>query len=225
VCGRFTQAQIAELDREIFKLLSVPPLPPRYNIAPTQDAAAIRESAKTGRRVLGPLRWGLIPHWAKDPGIGNRMINARAETVGEKPAFETAFRHRRCLIPSDGFYEWKKTGGRKQPFYVGMQDRSMFSFAGLWERWSDEGHDPIETFTIITTKPNDIVQSIHDRMPVILPESRYDQWLDPQNQNTEALKGFLVPFPAEGMSAYPVSAYVNSPRNEGPECVRPLNPR
>ena len=222
MCGRFTQAQIAELDREIFKLLSVPALPPRYNIAPTQDAAAVRESAKTSRRALGPLRWGLIPYWAKDPAIGNRMINARAETVDRKPAFEAAFKHRRCLIPSDGFYEWQKTGRSKQPFYIGMHGGGMFAFAGLWERWSDEGHDPIETFTIITTKPNEVVEPIHDRMPVILPQSRYDEWLDPGNQNTKALKELLLPFPAEGMSAFPVTTYVNSPRNEGPECVRPL---
>ncbi len=224
MCGRFTQAQIAELDREIFKLLTVPALPARYNIAPTQEAAAVRESARSGRRVLAPLRWGLIPHWAKDPTIGNRMINARAESVAKKPAFEGAFKHRRCLIPSDGFYEWKKTGGRKQPHYIGRQDGGLFAFAGLWERWSDEGHDPIETFTIITTTPNEIVEPIHNRMPVILPAKHYDEWLDPANQHVDALRALLAPFPAEEMSAYPVSTYVNSPRNEGPECVKPLEP-
>jgi putative SOS response-associated peptidase YedK len=224
VCGRFSQAQIAELDREIFRLLSLPPLPVRYNVAPTQDAAAVRESAKTGRRILGGLRWGLIPSWAKDPAIGSRMINARAETVATKPSFEAAFRHRRCLIPADGFYEWKKAGSRKQPYYIGRGDGEVFAFAGLWERWSDEGHEPIETFAIITTRPNEILEPIHDRMPVILPVEHYDEWLDPDNRNTETLRALLEPFPAAEMSARPVTTYVNSPHNEGPECVHPLDP-
>ncbi|MGD8725986.1 MAG: SOS response-associated peptidase, partial [Gemmatimonadales bacterium] len=166
--------------------------------------------------------WGLIPSWAKDPTIGNRMINARAETVATKPAFEGAFKHRRCLIPADGFYEWQKTGSRKQPYYIGRRDGSVFAFAGLWERWADEGHDPIETFTIITTTPNDLLAPIHDRMPVILPTDRYDEWLDPANTETEALQSLLGPAPAADLTATPVSTYVNSPHNEGPECVRPL---
>lgn len=223
MCGRFTQAQIAELDREVFKLLSVPPLPPRYNIAPSQDAAAVRESAKTGKRLLGPLRWGLIPYWAKDPSIGNRMINARAESLAEKPAFKAAFQHRRCLIPADGFYEWQRTGSRKRPHLIRRANGGIFAFAGLWERWSDAAHEPIETFTIITTRPNTLLEPIHDRMPVILPEASYDAWLDPGNQDVDTLRTLLQPYPASEMEAYPVSTYVNSPHNEGPECVRKID--
>lgn len=224
MCGRFTQAQIAELDREVFKLLSVPPLPARYNIAPSQDAAAVRESAKTGKRSVDLLRWGLIPYWAKDPSIGNRLINARGETLADKPAFKAAFAHRRCLIPADGFYEWQKAGRGKQPHYIRRADGGMFAFAGLWERWSDEASRPIQTFTIITTQPNTLLEPIHNRMPVILPEARYDQWLDPGNHDIDALQALLEPFPASAMDAYPVSTYVNSPHNEGPECVRPVEP-
>ena len=222
MCGRFSQVQIAELDREVFKLLSVPPLEPRYNLAPTQDAAVIRESAKSGQRVLRLLRWGLIPYWAKDPTIGNRMINARSETLLEKPAFESAFRHRRCLVPADGFYEWQKTGGKKQPYYLRMEDGHIFAFAALWERWQDEGHRPIETFTVITTEPNTLVEPIHNRMPVILARDRYDEWLNPHNNDTAELSDLLTPYPAVAMTAYPVSTFVNSPQNEGAECVSPI---
>jgi putative SOS response-associated peptidase YedK len=224
MCGRFSQAQIAELDREVFKLLQVPQLEPRYNLAPTQDAAVIRESVKTGQRVLGSLRWGLIPYWAKDPAIGNRLINARSETLLEKPAFESAFRYRRCLVPADGFYEWQKIGGTKQPYYLRMEDGHVFAFAALWERWQDEGHRPIETFTLITTEPNTLVEPIHNRMPVILARGRYDEWLDPCNNDMAGLSDLLTPYPAAGMTAYPVSTFVNSPRNEGPACVEPLEP-
>jgi len=222
MCGRFTQAQIAELDREVFKLLSVPPLPARYNIAPSQDAAAVREGAKTGNRSIEPLRWGLVPYWAKDPTIGNRLINARGETLTEKPAFKAPFRHRRCLIPADGFYEWQKTGSRKQPHFIRRADGGIFALAGLWERWSDTVHEPIQTFTIITTQPNALLEPIHNRMPVILPEARYDEWLDPDNHDLASLQALLQPYPASEMDAYPVSTYVNTPHNEGPECVRPL---
>ena len=222
MCGRFTQAQIAELDREVFKLLSLPPVPTRYNIAPSQNAAAVRENPKTGNRNIGPLRWGLIPYWAKDPSIGNRLINARGETLTEKPAFKAAFQHRRCLIPADGFYEWQKIGKRKQPHYIRKADGGVFAFAGLWERWSDQSHEPIETFTIITTQPNTLLAPIHNRMPVILPEARYDEWLDPANHDLDSLQVLLEPYPASEMDAYPVSTFVNSPHNEGPECVRPV---
>jgi putative SOS response-associated peptidase YedK len=223
MCGRFSQAQIAELDREVFKLLQVPQLEPRYNLAPTQDAAVVRESATTGQRHLGPLRWGLIPYWAKDPTIGNRMINARSETLSTKPAFESAFKYRRCVVPSDGFYEWQKTGGRKQPYYLQLEHGRMFGFAALWERWQDEGHRPIETFTIITTTPNALVEPIHNRMPVILRPARYDEWLDPHNDNVSALADLLAPYPADEMVAHPVSTFVNSPHNEGPECIEAVD--
>ncbi len=217
MCGRFTQAQIAELDREVFKLLEVPHLEPRYNVAPTQDVAVVRELE--GARSLSLIRWGLIPHWAKDPTIGNRMINARAETVPEKPAFRDAFRLRRCLVPADGFYEWARTPRGKQPHYLRMTDGRPFAMAGLWDRWhAPDG--PIESCTIITTGPNDLVRPLHDRMPVILAPEDYEQWLDPEG-NTAELAALLRPYPAGAMRAYPVSRFVNDPKHEGPACIAP----
>lgn len=222
MCGRFTQAQIAELDREIFRLLEMPALPPRYNVAPSQDAAVVREV--DGSRSIDLLRWGLIPFWSKDPTIGNRMINARAESVAEKPGFKNAFQGRRCVIPVDGFYEWKKEGTGKQPYYIRSAKRTVLGLAGLWERWQDDAHDPIETFTIITTSPNATIKPIHNRMPVILHPGDYDRWLDPEHRDLTGLREMLAPSPAGEIEAYPVSRYVNSPANEGPECVRPIEP-
>jgi len=221
VCGRFSQAQIAELDRELFRLLRMPDIAPRYNVAPTQDAAVVRQTAGAGERSLDFLRWGLIPHWAKDVTIGNRMINARAETVDRKPAFELPFRRQRCLVPVDGFYEWKKLGRIKQPYFIRMHDGRPFALAGLWDRWSDAGHEPIESFTVLTTNPNALVEPIHNRMPVIMPSAHYDTWLDPDVSDVARLGALLRPFPTDTMTVYPVSRYVNSPANEGPECVLP----
>ena len=222
MCGRFSQAQIAELDREIFKVLSAPAFEPRYNLAPTDDAAVVRASGSGGRE-LAPLRWGLIPSWAKDPAIGNRMINARAETLAEKPAFRDAYRMRRCLVPADGFYEWQKLPSGKQPYYVRVDGGGIFAFAGLWERWWDRATgNERETFTIITTEPNELLAPIHNRMPVIVGPYDYDRWLDPENESTADLADLLAPFPPERMSAYPVSRYVNKPGNEGHECVEPI---
>ncbi|UCF39568.1 MAG: SOS response-associated peptidase [Gemmatimonadota bacterium] len=221
MCGRFSQSQIAELDREIFKLLSVPTLPPRYNVAPTQEVAVVRQGGDDAERSVGLLRWGLIPHWAKDPGIGNRMINARAESVADKPAFRNSFRERRCLVPADGFYEWAKTKHGKQPYYVRVLGGRMFAFAGLWDTWRDSTGNTLDTFTIITTEPNDLLRQVHNRMPVILRPDDYDRWLAPPGGDPAGLSGLLKPYPAEQMSYYPVSRYVNSPNNEGPECIRP----
>lgn len=222
MCGRFSQAQIAALDREIFKLLSAPAFEPRYNLAPTDDAAVVRASRSRGRELV-PLRWGLIPSWAKDPAIGNRMINARAETLAEKPAFRDAYRMRRCLVPADGFYEWQKVPSGKQPYYVRVDGGRIFAFAGLWERWRDRATgDERETFTIITTEPNELLAPIHNRMPVIVGPDDYDRWLDPENEGASDLADILAPFPPERMSAYPVSRYVSKPGNEGPECVEPI---
>jgi putative SOS response-associated peptidase YedK len=220
MCGRFTQAQIAELDREVFKLLEMPALEPRYNIAPTQDVAVIRQR-RSGERVMHFLRWGLIPAWAREPAIGNRMINARAETLHSKPAFEKPFRRQRCLVPADGFYEWKKTEEGKQPFYIRRRDERPFAFAGLWDRWHDAAHGDVDSFAIITTSPNALLAPIHDRMPVILRSDKYDEWLDGTNRDVERLGTLLGPYPEEEMTAYPVSRYVNKPSNEGPECVTP----
>ena len=223
MCGRFSQAQIAELDREIANLLEAPPLEPRFNVAPTQDAAVVRERPAGGGRVVQLLRWGLIPRWAKDPAIGNRMINARSETVAEKPAFKTPFLRQRCLVPADGFYEWQQTGGAKQPYYIRREDRRPLLLAGLWDRWDGDPEGPVDSFTILTTEPNEVVAPIHNRMPVILPPERYDAWLDPAHRDLAALRALLRPFAAGEMTAYPVSRYVNSPRNEGPECVSPVD--
>jgi putative SOS response-associated peptidase YedK len=232
MCGRFTQAQIAELDREVFKLLEIPRLEPRYNVAPTQDVAVVREGGRgeerrgergSRGRTLAFIKWGLVPHWTDDPTIGNRLINARAETADQKPAFRDAFRERRCLVPADGFYEWQRTSHGKQPYYVRLADGGVLAFAGLWDRWVSPDGEPLESFTILTTKPNDVVAPIHDRMPVILPPDGYDRWLDPAAVRRRDLEELLQPYPADAMTAYPVSRYVNSPRNEGPQCVEPLD--
>ena len=222
MCGRFSQAQIAELDREVFRLLELPALEPRYNIAPTQEVAVVRER-RNGERVLQLLRWGLIPSWAKDPAIGNRMINARAETLAAKPAFKRPFARQRCIVPADGFYEWKRTEGTKQAYYIRREDGGSMAFAGLWDRWRSDSDATVDSFTIVTTTPNDLVASIHNRMPAILLPDGYDMWLDPENHDVHDLSSLLGPYPAEDMRAYPVSRFVNNPRNEGPECVSPAN--
>jgi putative SOS response-associated peptidase YedK len=222
MCGRFSQAQIAELDREVFRLLEMPALEPRYNIAPTQNVAVVRER-RNGERVLQLLRWGLIPSWAKDPAIGNRMINARAETLAAKPAFKRPFARQRCIVPADGFYEWKRTDGAKQPYYIRREDGGPLAFAGLWDRWRSDGDATVDSFTIVTTTPNDLVAPIHNRMPAILLPDGYDMWLDPEGRDVDDLSSLLGPYPAEDMTAYPVSRFVNNPRNEGPECVSPAS--
>jgi putative SOS response-associated peptidase YedK len=165
------------------------------------------------------VRWGLIPSWAKDEKMGARMINARGETVAEKPSFRSAVKTRRCLIPADGFYEWVRTGEGKQPHFIHFADARPFAFAGLWERWTKGGGEPLDTCTIITTSPNELIEDLHDRMPVILPADRYTEWLEPSPLNPDRLQELLVPHPAEGMEAYPVSTFVNKPANDGPECI------
>ena len=197
---------------------------PRFNVAPTQPIAVVRISpdSPSPTRELSPLRWGLVPSWAKDPSIGNRMINARSETVAEKPAFRTAFRRRRCLIPADGFFEWQRQGKAKQPFFIQMKDERPFAMAGLWETWEGPDHSAIESCTILTTQPNELMKPIHDRMPVILPAHAYDEWLDPEQTDPAALQKLLVSCDARQMKTHPVSTYVNRPTNEGPECVAPI---
>ena len=191
----------------------------RYNIAPSQTVLAVRMGPDKGERLIVPVRWGLIPFWADDPGIGDRMINARSESITEKPAFRHAFKSRRCLIPADGFYEWKKEKGGKQPYYIRMCDERLFVFAGLWDRW-EKGDQPIESCTILTTSPNELVQPIHDRMPVILAQAEHDMWLDPDYPDSEGLLSILRPYPAEEMEAHPVSRRVNNPKNDDEGCVR-----
>lgn len=222
MCGRFTLITPAEALAEQFQLFEIPSLAPRYNIAPTQPVAAVRRVPGDGQRELVLLRWGLVPFWAKDPGIGARMINARSETVAEKPAFRAAFRRRRCLVPADGFYEWRRLERGKQPFYVRLRDERPFAFAGLWERWEGPDETAIDSCTLLTTEPNDLIRPVHSRMPVILSPKDYDLWLDPGVQKVELLQPLLRPYPSEGMLAYPISTWVNKPKNDSPRCIEPL---
>jgi len=206
---------------ELFELEAEPHLEPRYNIAPTQPVAAIRVAAGTGDRELVFLRWGLIPSWAKDTKIGYKMINAKSETVAQKPAFRAAFRHRRCLIPADGFYEWKKGTGTKQPYLVRMKDNLPFAFAGLWERWESQNGEIIESCTILTVDANDLVSEIHDRMPVILHPKDHRIWLDAALRDPEKLLKLLNAYPADEMTALPVNPLVNKPSEDSPKCIEP----
>jgi putative SOS response-associated peptidase YedK len=198
MCGRFALIVDASVLADVFDVDPPRELEPRFNIAPT------------------------VPSWAKDEKIGSRMINARGETVAEKPSFRSAVKSRRCLVPADGFYEWVRTAEGKQPHFIHFSDGRPFAFAGLWERWHKGESEPLDTCTIITTTPNDLIADLHDRMPVILPPARFSEWLEPSPMPPERLQGILVPHPAEGMEAYPVSTYVNKPVNDGPECVARL---
>jgi putative SOS response-associated peptidase YedK len=218
MCGRYTlKTPVSEL-AERFEIEDSPSsITPSYNIAPTQQVATVL--AENGKRKLEMLHWGLIPSWAKDPEVGNRMINARAETVAEKPSYRKAFQERRCLILADGFYEWQKTDNGKQPFYIRMQDESPFAFAGLWESWRN-GRE-IRSCTIITTAPNELAAPIHNRMPVILDPEDYEMWLDPDFDERDPLTSLLKPYPADVMEAYPVSRRVNKPSNNEPGVIEP----
>lgn len=225
MCGRYTLSTPGEVIAELFDLPEAPAVEPRYNVAPTQEVAAVRVDEAGAPRRFVRLRWGLVPHWADDPAIGNRMINARAETAAEKPAFRTAFRRCRCLILADGFYEWQKvTGGPKQPWYYRLKSGEPFAFAGLWARWQPKGGDdgePVESCTILTTDSNELVRRVHPRMPVILDPADLGLWLDPEVSGRERLEAVLGPFDPSGMIAYPVSRRVNSPANDDPSIVEP----
>lgn len=199
-------------------------LPPRYNIAPTQDALVIRRHPETGQRSADMLRWGLLPGWAKDASGGARMINARAETVADKPSFRAAFAKRRCLVPADGFYEWQTLPrGARQPWLIARADGDLFSFAGLWEGWRAPDGTIVRSFTIITTEANAGLRPIHERMPVILPPEVYTAWLDPATPADDAL-AMLRPAPDDLLTAYRVSTRVNNVRNDDPECAAPVEP-
>jgi putative SOS response-associated peptidase YedK len=216
MCGRYNLTTPVEGLRHLFEFPERPNLEPRYNIAPTQTAPIFRFD-DTGAGHLLQLRWGLIPSWAKDKSIGARLINARGETVATQPAFRDAFRQRRCLVPADGFYEWRKEGKQKQPWHFHLADNLPFCFAGLWERWRDpETKTALESFTIITTDANELMAPIHNRMPVMLSKHDMAPWLE----GSDAAK-LLRPYPAKQMRAYPVSAVVNSWRNETPDCIAP----
>jgi putative SOS response-associated peptidase YedK len=217
MCGRFTLVSpLAVTER--FHVSAAQDLRPRYNIAPGQDVLCV---IRNGERRFDPLRWGLIPFWAKDPAIGNRLINARAETVAEKPSFRNAFAKRRCLVVADGFYEWRPAGKRKVPVYIFLKSKKPFSFAGLYEIWKTPEGKELRTCTIITTGANDLVRPIHDRMPVILPEGVEDRWLDPTEASRERLQAFLTPYPAGEMAAYDVTPVVNNTGHDAPDCILP----
>ena len=221
MCGRFTLRSSGESVAEAFGLPEVPDLLPRFNIAPGQPVAVVRQMPQAQDRQLAYLRWGLIPAWVDDPSIEDRLANARSETAATKPSFRRAFRSRRCLVVADGFYEWRRADGRKQPYFVGLQGDRPFGLAGLWERW-DKGGEPVESCTILTTDANELMQPIHARMPVILPPEQYGLLLDPRSQDTEKLAKLLRSFPSEGMLAYRVSALVNNPKNDVPQCVEAI---
>ncbi len=222
MCGRFVLLSSGEALAEAFGV-AAPELSARYNIAPTQEVFAVRAGA--GHRELARLRWGLVPSWSRDPKAGNRLINARSETVENMPAFRAAFRRRRCLIPADGFYEWRAVEGRKakQPYYISLKGGGPFAFAGLWEQWHPE-QENLQTCTILTTEVNVLVRPLHERMPVILPPEAYDLWLDPATVAPERLQPLLRQYPAQAMVAHPVGARVNSPRHDGPDCILPVEP-
>ncbi len=196
-------------------------LKPRFNIPPSQELLAVRQNPEHGGRELVSLRWGLIPAWARDARIGNRLINARAESLAEKPAFRSAFRTRRCLIPADGFFEWKKRRGKREPYCVRRRDGRPFAFAGLWDQWQSPDGELVESCTIITTDANDLIRPFHDRMPVIVDPRDYDRWLDQGPQDPDKLREILKPYPSERLIAYPVSPLVNDPRHDDPDCLEP----
>jgi putative SOS response-associated peptidase YedK len=222
MCGRFTlTADPADLQEAFYWVdFGNADFSPRYNIAPNQPLAVVPNN---GLNKLDFFTWGLVPFWAKDPSIGNRMINARSETLAEKPSFKNAFKRRRCLILADGFYEWQKVPGAttKIPIYIRMKDGKPFAFAGLWENWNSPDGSQILSGTIITTEPNALVAPIHNRMPVILPESAYEQWLKPGEVDPHELSPLLRPFETEKMEAFPVSRLVNNPKNDTADCILP----
>ncbi len=222
MCGRFS---LTVGDRDIedeFKVKIGFDRHPRYNIAPTQEVLVLLDDG-TERRIE-TFRWGLIPHWAPDPKIGNKLINARAETIFEKPSFRSAAKERRCLILADGFFEWAKTEKEKGkiPLYVRLKSGKPFGFAGLWESWQSPEGEEVKSCAIVTTEPNELMLSIHNRMPVIVQKKHETIWLDPTIKDPQELIGVLQPYPPEEMEAFPVSKLVNSPANDRPECIVPV---
>ncbi len=219
MCGRFTLFTAVAVLKEVFGLDEASlPLEPRYNIAPSQMIAVV---PNRDRRALELHRWGLIPSWAKDPAIGNRMINARAETLDEKPSFRDALRRRRCLIPADGFFEWKRAGPAKTPMWVRLKSGRPMALAGLWDVWKSPEGKVVATATIITTRANELMAGIHDRMPAILRPDQFQAWLAPGPADPRDLKGLLEPIDSAELETYPVSPRVNSPEVDDPDCVKP----
>jgi putative SOS response-associated peptidase YedK len=223
MCGRYKLSRRKQFVQEYFGSVSDDPdWEPRYNIAPTQHVPVICQNPTNPIRELSRMRWGLIPSWAKDCSSAASMINARSETASTKPAFADALQHRRCLIPADGFYEWNRTGNSKRPFCFEVNEGALFAFAGLWDRWKDTSGTWLTTCSILTTTPNALTSTVHDRMPVILNASAYDLWLDPGMRNVDAVCDLLKPYDALQMRSYPVSSRINQVANDDEECSRPV---
>jgi putative SOS response-associated peptidase YedK len=220
MCGRFSFSEFEGIE-ERFQI-EPQNLKPNYNVAPSQDVPVI---INDGSNHLAMFRWGLIPFWSKDPSIGNRLINARAETVDEKPSFKHGLQRKRCLVVADGFYEWKKEGSTKRPYRITLKNKELFGFAGLWDTWKSPTGDVVYSCSIITTTPNDLMVPIHNRMPVILSRDAEQVWLDQSVVDSHFLKSLLVPYQADLMISYEVSTLVNSPKNNGPECLVPVQPK
>lgn len=230
MCGRFTLIAWDEVEQRFLPAGSGMEMiherfegadpAPRYNIAPTQDVLTITKDGESNTARF--MRWGLVPSWAKDVSIGNRMINARAETLAERPSFRAAFRRRRCLVVADSFYEWKRDGRNRTPMRISLESGELFAFAGLWESWTGPDGRRIPSCTIVTTAASEFIAPIHDRMPVILSQDAEPMWLDPDVQDTDALSELLTPYPSDLMSAYEVSSVVNSAANDVPECIAPV---
>ncbi|MGH9521036.1 MAG: SOS response-associated peptidase [Terriglobales bacterium] len=219
MCGRFRLGKGREALKKFFAAEIDGDWDPRYNVAPGQNVATVRQDPAQPVRRLSLMRWGLIPFWAKEAAIGYKMINARSETVAEKPAYRDALKSRRCLIAADGFYEWQKLGKAKQPYCFTTAEEGIFAFAGIWDRWKSPEGQTIETCSILTTSANDLVRDVHYRMPVILPPESFDLWLDPGFTNREGIVELLKPFAAGAMKKYPISTRVNSVKNDDEECA------
>ncbi len=221
MCGRYVFTNTDQLQRR-FAVAQLPlDLSPQYNVAPGQTLPVV--VAGEAGNAVALMRWGLIPSWSKDPKIGYKMINARAEGVADKPSFRAPLRRQRCLVPASGFYEWRKAGPTKTPYYIHLKSGELFGFAGLWDRWHDPSGQELHTYTIVTTAPNELMAPIHNRMPVILLRDDEAAWLDPENHDPDLLTALLRPYPAEQLAAYPVSPAVNSVANTGEQLIAPLS--
>ena len=237
MCGRYAASRRPDdlvVEFEAVRAEGQAPLAADYNVAPTKDVYVVRHKKERdaegrptggGHRELRAVRWGLVPSWAKDASMGARLINARSETVAEKPAFREAFKRRRCVIPADGFYEWRRADGKRQPFFFQLKGGGVFGFAGLWERWEGGGGEVVNSCAILTTEANDVLRPVHDRMPVILHPEEYELWLGADARERSLLQELLRPYPSAEMTAHPVSTLVNSPRSQGRELVEqaPVN--
>lgn len=222
MCARFTLAAPPDALVELFDLDLLLDILPRYNVAPTQNVLSVRLSSE-GKREYVPLRWGLVPSWANDVAIGQKLLNARSETVGEKPAFRDAIRKRRCLIAADGFFEWKTADKKKLPYHIHRPDHRPFAFAGIWERWEAPDGKPLETCSILTTAANDLLRPLHERMPVILPKQQHARWLDPNVKQAKELEDLFAPLPDDDLTMNAVTPKVNRPQFDDPSCIVPLD--